>query len=87
MTALHKTKWFLPLFSLALGLVFLGALWAGGDRGGGIAALVVMSVLGLLILAGGRSELIRVCAVTGGTSTGSDSTSMPPCSPGTSRSA
>jgi len=59
MTALHKTKWFLPLFSLALGLVFLGALWAGGDRGGGIAALVVMSVLGLLILAGGRSELIR----------------------------
>ena len=59
MTALHKTKWFLPLFSLALGLVFLGALWAGGDRGGGIAALVVMSALGLLILAGGRSELVR----------------------------
>ena len=59
MTALHKTKWFLPLFSLALGLVFLGALWVGGDRGGGISALVVMSVLGLLILAGGRSELIR----------------------------
>ena len=59
MTALHKTKWFLPLFSLALGLVFLVALWVGGDRGGGIATLVVMSVLGLLILAGGRSELIR----------------------------
>ena len=32
MTALHKTKWFLPLFSVALGLLFLGALWAGGER-------------------------------------------------------
>ena len=59
MTALHKTNWFLPLLSLALGLVFLVALWVGGDRGGGIATLVVMSVLGLLIIAGGRSELIR----------------------------
>ena len=25
--ALHRTKWFLPLFSLVLGFVFLGALW------------------------------------------------------------
>ena len=32
MTAVHETKWFLPLFSVALGLVFLGALWTGGDR-------------------------------------------------------
>ena len=35
MTAVHKTKWFLPLFSVALGLVFLAALWAGGERGPG----------------------------------------------------
>ena len=59
MTALHKTKWFLPLFSLALGLVFLGALWVGGERRGGFEALVVMLAVGLLVLAGGRSELIR----------------------------
>ena len=59
MTALHKTKWFLPLFSLVLGFVFFGALWAGGDRRGGFEALAVMSVLAILILAGGRSELIR----------------------------
>ena len=32
MTALHKTKWFLPLFSVALGLLFCAALWAGGER-------------------------------------------------------
>ena len=59
MTALHKTKWFLPLFSVALGFVFLGALWVGGERQGGFEALAVMLVLALLILAGGRSELIR----------------------------
>ena len=47
MTALHKTKWFLPLFSVALGLLFLGALWAGGEREAGIESLVIMSVLGL----------------------------------------
>ena len=46
MTALHKTKWFLPLFSVALGLVFLAALWAGGERRAGIESLVIMSVLG-----------------------------------------
>ena len=59
MTALHKTKWFLPLFSVALGLLFLGALWAGGEREAGIESLVIMSVLGLIFLLGGRSELIR----------------------------
>jgi hypothetical protein len=59
MTALHKTKWFLPLFSLVLGFVFFGALWAGGDRRGGFEALAVMAALGVLILVGGRSELIR----------------------------
>jgi hypothetical protein len=59
MTAVHKTKRFLPLFSVGLGLVFLAALWAGGDRSGGFEALAVMAGLGLLVLAGGRSELIR----------------------------
>ena len=59
MTAVHKTKWFLPLFSVALGLLFLGALWAGGERQGGIEALAVMSALGLVFVVGGRSDLIR----------------------------
>ena len=59
MTALHKTKWFLPLFSVALGLLFLAALWAGGEREAGIESLVIMSVLGLIFLVGGRSDLIR----------------------------
>lgn len=59
MTTVHKTKWFLPLFSVAIGVVFLGALWAGGDPGGGVAALAVMTVAGLVFLVGGRSDLIR----------------------------
>ena len=42
MTALHKTKWFLPLFSVALGLLFCAALWAGGERSAGIESLVIM---------------------------------------------
>jgi hypothetical protein len=59
MTALYRTKWFLPLFSVALGVVFLAALWVGGEQRAGFGSLAVMSALGLLILVGGRSELIR----------------------------
>ena len=59
MTALHKTKWFLPLFSVALGLLFFVALWAGGERRAGLESLVIMSGLGLVFLLGGRSDLIR----------------------------
>ena len=59
MTALHRTRWFLPLFSLALGLLFLGALWAGGERRAGLESLAIMTGLGLVILVGGRSDLIR----------------------------
>ena len=59
MTALHKTKWFLPLFSVALGLIFLAALWAGGERRSGLESLAVMVGLGVLILLGGRNDLIR----------------------------
>ncbi len=59
MTAVHKTKWFLPSFSVAMGLVFLVALWVGGERQGGVEALVLMSVLALVFLVGGRSDMIR----------------------------
>jgi hypothetical protein len=59
MTEVHKSKWFLPAFSVALGMVFGAALWAGGDGDVGLAALAVMSVLALAILLGGRSELVR----------------------------
>ena len=59
MTAVHKTKWFLPLFSVALGLLFGAALWAGGERRAGVESLAIMVGLGLVFLLGGRSDLIR----------------------------
>ncbi|HVX41069.1 MAG TPA: hypothetical protein VHB25_15995 [Gemmatimonadaceae bacterium] len=59
MTTLTRTKWFLPLFSLALGVLMLVAQWIGGDPGSGLASLAIMAALGVVFLAGGRSETIR----------------------------
>jgi hypothetical protein len=56
---LSKTKWFLPAFSVAAGLVIFGAQWIGGDPGGGLVSLGIMTAFGALILLGGRSETIR----------------------------
>ncbi|MBA3243866.1 MAG: hypothetical protein H0T61_01655 [Actinobacteria bacterium] len=58
-TTMLRSKWFLPGFSAALGLAFLAALWAGGKPRDGLFSLGVMTVVGLLILLGGRSETIR----------------------------
>jgi len=54
-----RSKWFLPLFSLAFGLAFGGALWAGGEGRAGVEAVALMTVVGLVFLVGGRSEMIR----------------------------
>ena|SRR5689334_4930311 len=54
-----ETKWFLPLFCVALGLVVFGAQWIGGDPGSGLVSLGIMSAFGALVLFGGRSETIR----------------------------
>jgi len=54
-----ETKWFLPLFCVALGLVIFGAQWVGGNAGSGLVALGIMSAFGALVLFGGRSETIR----------------------------
>lgn len=54
-----KSKWFLPLFSVALGVVILVAQWAGGDPSGGLVSLAIMCAFGALFLLGGRSETIR----------------------------
>jgi hypothetical protein len=52
-------KWALPVFCVFLGTLCLVAFWVGGDRGSGIYSFAVMTVFGLVILAGGRFELIR----------------------------
>ena len=55
-----KSKWFLPLFSVALGLAILAAQAAGGHLSDGFVSLAIMTAFGALILiGGGRSETIR----------------------------
>jgi hypothetical protein len=51
--------WFLPAFSLFLGLACFTAFWIGGDAVSGLFALAVLGGLGLVTALGGRSETIR----------------------------
>jgi hypothetical protein len=58
--AITKSKWFMPAFSAALGVVILAASWLGGHPVAGAFSLAVMVAFGLfLLLAGARSETIR----------------------------
>ena len=52
-------KWFMPLFSLALGFACLVAFWIGGNLQQGLFALALLGGLGALFALGGRSETIR----------------------------
>jgi hypothetical protein len=59
----HKSwwmnRWFLPAFSIAMGLGMWGAFWAGGDPTGGAVSFAVMAVFGAIFFFGGKSETIR----------------------------
>ena len=58
--AVMRSRWFMPLFCLGLGVVVLVASWLGGQLGTGLYGLVVMTAFGIvLLLLGGRSETIR----------------------------
>ena len=57
--ALTRTRWWLPLLSLFLGVLFLAAFWIGDDLRSGLYALALMAGVGLVVLLGGRSEMIR----------------------------
>ena len=54
-----RSKWFLPSFSLVLGLIILAASWLGGQPGEGVFGLVGLTAFGLFVLLAGRSETIR----------------------------
>jgi hypothetical protein len=54
-----KSKWFLPLFAVAFGLVMFVAQWLGGSPLSGLVSLGIMTGFGALVLVGGRSETIR----------------------------
>jgi hypothetical protein len=54
-----RSKWFVPLFAVALGVVMFAAQWIGGNPLSGLGSLAIMTAFGALILFGGRSETIR----------------------------
>ena len=54
-----RSKWFLPSFSLVLGLVILVVAWLGGQPGEGVGSLVGLIAFGLFFLLAGRSETVR----------------------------
>ncbi len=54
-----RTRWFLPLFSVALGVAFLVAFWLGDNRGEGLFALGLMSAIGAVFYLGGRFDIVR----------------------------
>ena len=53
-----RSRWWMPAFSLFLGLLILAASWIGGNREDGLIGLGVMTAVGLLFLFGQRSETI-----------------------------
>ena len=54
-----KSKWFVPLFAVALGVIVFVAQWIGGDPHSGLVSFAILAGAGLLLLFGGRSETIR----------------------------
>lgn len=56
---ISRTKWFLPLFVVALGAIVFVAQWIGGHPEAGLVSLGIMVAFGAVILVGGRSETIR----------------------------
>jgi len=55
-----RSKWFLPLFCLALGVVVFVASWLGGQLRAGVVSLAIMAGFGLvLLLLTGHSETLR----------------------------
>jgi len=54
-----RSKWFVPLFAVLLGIVVFVAQWIGGDPGSGLESLAIMTAFGAVLLFGGRSETVR----------------------------
>jgi hypothetical protein len=56
-----KSKWFVPGFSVGLGLVYLGVQWANDDPGGGLVSLAIMVAFAAALVAfSGRSGVAEV---------------------------
>ena len=54
-----RSRWWMPGFSVFLGLLVLAAFWIGGSPRAGVYGFSVMAALGALFLFGTRSETLR----------------------------
>jgi hypothetical protein len=54
-----RSRWFVPVFSVGMGVAALAAAWAGGQPSVGVIALGIMTAFALLVLVAGRSETVR----------------------------
>jgi hypothetical protein len=54
-----STRWFMPAFTIFLGLALGGAQWKGGDLQTGLTSLALFVGIAALLVLGGRSETIR----------------------------
>ena len=54
-----RSRWWMPLFSLGLGVLLFTAFAIGGDTGDGVFSFGVMAALAALFFFGGRSETLR----------------------------
>ena len=55
----YRSRWWMPAFSLFLGLLMLAAFWIGGSLADGLVALGVMAALGVVFFFGRRSETLQ----------------------------
>jgi hypothetical protein len=53
------TRWFLPVFTVFLGVCLGGAQWKGGDRETGLTSMAFFVAIAAVLALGGRSETIR----------------------------
>ena len=56
---IYRSRWWMPAFSVSLGLIMLAAFWIGDDPGGGLISLAIMTVLAAVFLFGRRSETLQ----------------------------
>jgi len=53
-------RWAEPLLRLLLGFAFLAAFWVAGNSAAGLGPFAIMLAYVVLLLVGGRSEIVRV---------------------------
>ena len=53
-----RSRWFLPAFSVGVGLIMLAAQAVGGHPGQGVVSLIIMSMFGIAVGAG-RGDTVR----------------------------